>query len=124
MPLAHLHLHLTSTSTSTCISCDLAPEEFRLRLTARAPRLLPQLGGRVVTTEAAGALGNTIFSTACSGGARAAAAADARRGSSTSAAASCASGKDPQGAWTRSVVDMYLGGLASGFINVLFSSCA
>ena len=73
MPLAHLHLHLTS--TSTCISCDLAPEEFRLRLTARAPRLLPQLGGRVVTTEAAGALGNTIFSTACSGGARAAAAA-------------------------------------------------
>jgi len=38
-------------------------------------------------------------------------------------AAACAqSVHDPGGAWLRSVADLYLGGLADGFVSALFSS--
>ena len=34
----------------------------------------------------------------------------------------CEYGEDPGGAWTRSVVDFYLAGVADGFVKALFTS--
>lgn len=78
----------------------------------------PTLRGRVVSTQAggagAGALGHTVFSSACASGR-----ADA---GGEGGGKACAQGADPRGAWTRSIVDMYLGGWAKGIVRLLFSS--
>ena len=65
---------------------------------------LPALHGRVVGTEGAGQLGHSSFLRSCS------------------AARGCARGRDPGGAWTRSLVDFYLAGVADGFVKGLFTS--
>ena len=67
---------------------------------------VPALRGRAVNTAGAGAgqLGHSSFARSCS----------TRKG--------CAKGKDPGGAWTRSLVDFYLAGLADGFVKGLFTS--
>ena len=64
---------------------------------------LPALRGRVVSTAGAGQLGHSSFARSCSS-----------RG--------CSRGKDPGGAWTRSLVDFYLAGAADGFVKGLFTS--
>lgn len=67
---------------------------------------LPALRGRAVNTAGAGAgqLGHSSFARSCS----------ARTG--------CQRGRDPNGAWTRSLVDFYLAGVADGFVKGLFTS--
>ena len=65
---------------------------------------LPALRGRVVSTSGAGQLGHSSFSRSCS------------------ASTGCSKGKDPNGAWTRSLVDFYLAGVADGFVKGLFTS--
>lgn len=65
---------------------------------------LPALRGRVVSTAGAGQLGHSSFSRSCS----------TRTG--------CSKGRDPGGAWTRSLVDFYLAGAADGFVKGLFTS--
>ena len=78
---------------------------------------LPQLRGRVVATSDAGASGHTSFSKTCTpGAAKAAQSSDSHRGACARRTA------DPGGAWTRSMVDFYLAGLADGFATMLFSS--
>merc|ERR1719162_2325457 len=69
-------------------------------------RRLPQLQGRVVDTADGGNLGHTAFATSC-----------------TSGSGSCiAPTVDPGGAWTRSMLDLYLAGVTDGFVSALFSS--
>jgi hypothetical protein len=65
---------------------------------------LPALRGRVVATSGAGSLGHSSFARSCS----------AKRG--------CSRGRDPNGVWTRSLVDFYLAGVADGFVKGLFTS--
>ena len=78
---------------------------------------LPQLRGRVVATSDAGASGHTSFSKTCTpGAAKAAQSSDSHRGACARRTA------DPGGAWTRSMVDFYLAGLADGFATKLFSA--
>ncbi|KAJ1630974.1 hypothetical protein T492DRAFT_906367 [Pavlovales sp. CCMP2436] len=105
------------------------------------------LRGRAVSLEGvsgAGALGHTVYASSCrlhatgSGqaeGRRLEFAAGAARGGGTSARGArrrrrlqdsgtraCVRGADPRGAWSRSIADMYLGGLASAMVRLLFSS--
>lgn len=65
---------------------------------------LPALRGRVVSTRGVGQLGHSSFARSCS----------ARDG--------CSRGRDPGGAWTRSLVDFYVAGVADGFVKGLFTS--
>ena len=58
----------------------------------------PQLAGRVVHTSDGGNLGHTAFATSCAAGAPSCVPATA----------------DPGGAWTRSMIDLYLAGAADG----------
>ncbi|KAL1508730.1 hypothetical protein AB1Y20_004825 [Prymnesium parvum] len=67
---------------------------------------LPALAGRVVTTAGSGALGHSSFTQSCS----------------VEGEGGCAYGRDPAGAWTRSVVDFYLAGCVDGFVKALFTS--
>ena len=69
---------------------------------------LPGLSGRVTHTNDAGVTGHTSFAATCAHGSRTSC---LRRGT-----------VDPGGSWTRSMIDFYLGGLADGFVSVLFSS--
>ena len=63
------------------------------------PRLL-------LPTLLTGNLGHTAFATSC-----------------TSGSGSCvAPTADPGGAWTRSMLDLYLAGVTDGFVSALFSS--
>ena len=57
----------------------------------------------VVHTPGERALGHTAFRSACLHG-------------------DCSTGVDPHGAWTRTMVEFYAGGLCSSFVSVLFSS--
>ena len=68
----------------------------------------PSLAGRVVHTNDAGVTGHTSFSASC-----------AEKGHTSCTTEGTV---DPGGGWTRSMIDLYLGGLADGFVSVLFSS--
>ena len=67
---------------------------------------LPALRGRAVNTAGTGAgqLGHSSFARSCS------------------TLKGCSRGHDPGGAWTRSLVDFYLAGVADGFVKGLFTS--
>ena len=68
---------------------------------------LPALAGRVVHTSDAGGIAHTTFSGSCPHGSSSC----LRQGT-----------VDPQGGWTRAMIDYYLGGLTDGFVSSLFSS--
>ena len=75
-------------------------------------RRLPQLQGRTIDTADSGNLGHTAFGTSCSS-------ASGRSGRPGSCVAPTS---DPGGAWTRSMLDLYLAGVTDGFVSALFSS--
>jgi hypothetical protein len=115
-----------------------ADARWRLIILGDAPALhsllegAPYLRGRAVTLESAhgaGELGHTVFDTSC----RPDATPDATDlgggddgssavGRSRSRAMECVRGADPRGAWTRSIADLYLGGLAAAMVRLLFST--
>ena len=70
---------------------------------------MPGLAGRVVHTNDAGGVAHTTFTGSCKPGSTAC----VRKGT-----------VDPQGGWTRAMMDYYLGGLTDGFVSSLFSSDA
>ena len=78
------------------------------RLALHAETTRSTLVSRVVDTAAIGPIGHTSRTVLCdaSGGGRC-----AEEGAA-----------DPSGAWTRAMVDFYLGGLTSAFVSALFSS--
>ena len=84
-------------------------------------RMHPDLAGRTVTVEAAsgGALGHTQFASACAPSSRDSAGGhghgsghgSAINGHAADASTRCAHGiADPNGVWTRTMVDFYVGG--------------
>ena len=75
-------------------------------LAAHLPALQGLGAGGVVTTHGLGRIGHSSFTKSCSG-----------------ATGKCDYGKDPGGAWTRSMVDFYLAGVVDGFAKVLFACC-
>lgn len=86
----------------------------------------PALANRTVTADVAGtgALGHTQFASACAvtgSGARATAAdGTEQREPAAGVAGGCAHGvANPQGGWTRTMVDFYIGGLVDNFVSVL-----
>lgn len=68
---------------------------------------LPALRGRVVDTNDAGEVAHTTFTGSCAPG---------------SPLCVQAGTHNPQGGWTRAMVDYYIGGLTDGFVSSLFSS--
>jgi len=80
---------------------------------ASLARGVPQLRARVVDTSALGPIGHTSFGQSCDG-----------KAGGVARTARCTSSEavDPSGAWTRAMVDFYLGGTSSSFVTVLFSS--
>ena len=68
---------------------------------------LPALHGKVVHTNDAGGVAHTTFTGSC-----------------PHASTSCVhrGTVDPQGGWTRAMIDYYIGGLTDGFVSSLFSS--
>ena len=67
---------------------------------------LPAFAGRVVHTNDAGGVAHTTFSGSCP---------------PDSAACVTRGTVDPQGGWTRAMLDFYIGGLTDGFVSSLFS---
>lgn len=67
----------------------------------------PELEGRVVHSDASGAIGHVQFNTACAVG--------EPRGHE----ACPRSTADPQGSWSRTAIDFYVGGLVDAFVGVL-----
>lgn len=74
-------------------------------LAAHLPALQGLGEGGVVTTHGLGRIGHSSFTKSCSG-----------------TAGRCDYGKDPGGAWTRSMVDFYLAGVVDAFAKALFTS--
>ena len=74
-------------------------------LAAHLPALNGLPAGGVVTTHGLGRIGHSSFTKSCSG-----------------TAGRCDYGKDPGGAWTRSMVDFYLAGVVDAFAKALFTS--
>tara|TARA_B100000795_G_scaffold218094_1_gene172141 strand:- start:7 stop:1086 length:1080 start_codon:yes stop_codon:yes gene_type:complete len=74
-------------------------------LAAHLPALQGLGAGGVVTTHGLGRIGHSSFTKSCSG-----------------KTGKCDYGKDPGGAWTRSMVDFYLAGVVDGFAKALFTS--
>ena len=70
-------------------------------------RSLPELSSRVVETSGAGAVAHTTFTGSCP---------------SDGSLCVSAGTHNPHGGWTRAMIDYYIGGLADGFVSVLFSS--
>jgi uncharacterized membrane protein YgcG len=93
-------------------------------------RALPELGARVVDTRGIGSIGHTSFGRSCeakpgvAGGGASGGTASGGGIVSGGGGGGCLSEStvDPAGAWTRGMVDMYLGGVATSAITVLFSS--
>lgn len=86
----------------------------------------PYLRGRAVSLEfdrGAGRLGHTVYAASCSSarGPRARRARLRRRRLGERGGA-CVQGADPGGAWSRSIADLYLGGLGSAMVRLLFST--
>ena len=73
-------------------------------LAAHLPALQGLGAGGVVTTHGLGRIGHSSFTKSCSG-----------------TTGKCDYGKDPGGAWTRSMVDFYLAGVVDGFAKALFT---
>ena len=67
----------------------------------------PGLHGRVVHTNDAGGVAHTTFTASCP---------------QNSDACVTRGTVDPQGGWTRAMIDYYVGGLTDGFVSSLFSS--
>jgi hypothetical protein len=68
---------------------------------------LPDLRGRVVHTNDAGGVAHTTFTGSCP---------------RNSASCEAKGTVDPQGGWTRAMIDFYVGGLTDAFVSTLFSS--
>ena len=68
---------------------------------------LPTLAGRVVHTNDAGGVAHTTFTASCP---------------QNSDACITRGTVDPQGGWTRAMIDYYVGGLTDAFVSSLFSS--
>ena len=67
----------------------------------------PSLSGRVINTNDNGAVAHTTFTGSCP---------------PNSATCLPKGTVDPNGGWTRAMIDFYTGGLADGFVSSLFSS--
>ena len=80
-------------------------------------RSLPEMGARVIDTHGIGEIGHTSFGQSCEGKL-----ATATGGISKVSDCTGFATVDPAGAWTRAMVDFYLGGMAGSFVTVLFSS--